>query len=168
MNVAGFYEESISNGLGWRCVLFVSGCPHHCKGCQNLKAQNFSYGKEINEDELLEKIKDNSILNGLTFSGGEPLCKENIPGVLHFLYRVKEIRPEFNFWCYTGYTFEELMERNEPLLNEFLHSIDVLVDGRFIEEKKDPELFFRGSSNQRLIDLKRTFKENKIIELPLK
>ena len=76
MKVAGFYDESISNGLGWRCVLFVSGCPHHCPSCQNLIAQDYAYGKEINEEELLERIKNNSILNGLTLSGGEPLCPE--------------------------------------------------------------------------------------------
>ena len=82
MKIAGFYDESISNGLGWRAVLFVSGCPHHCPGCHNKEAQDFNYGEEFNEEEILKRIKENSILNGITISGGEPLCKENIPGVL--------------------------------------------------------------------------------------
>lgn len=167
MNVAGFYDESISNGLGWRCVLFVSGCPHHCPSCQNLIAQDYTYGNEINEEELLERIKNNSILNGLTFSGGEPLCPENVAGVLHFLKRVKEIKPDFDYWCYTGYTFEELLSRKDDITNELLNNIDVLVDGRFIELLKNEELLFRGSSNQRLIDVKRTLKENKVVELSI-
>lgn len=168
MNVAGFYDESISNGIGWRFVLFVSGCPHHCPSCQNQKAQSFEYGKAIDEDELLARIKDNSIISGVTFSGGEPLCPENIDGVLHFLKRVKEIKPNFNFWCYTGYTYEELIARNDNSVKEILNNIDVLVDGRFIEKLKDEELYFRGSSNQRLIDVKKTLKENKIVELSLR
>ena len=75
MKIAGFYDESISNGLGWRAVLFVSGCPHHCPGCHNEVAQNYDYGKEFNEQEILERIQKNSILNGITISGGETLCK---------------------------------------------------------------------------------------------
>ncbi len=167
MNVAGYYDESISNGLGWRFVLFVSGCPHHCPSCQNKIAQDYSYGKAINEEELLERIKNNSILKGVTLSGGEPLCKENIEGVLHFIKSVKKIRPELDYWCYSGYTYEELIARNDDVTKELLANIDVLVDGRFIEALKDEELYFRGSSNQRLIDMKKTLKENKIVELSL-
>lgn len=167
MNVAGFYGESISNGIGWRCVLFVSGCPHHCPACHNLKAQDFNYGVMMNEEILLDKIKENSILNGLTVSGGEPLCPENIKGVLHFIKRVKEIRPEFNYWVYTGYTYEELLSRNDEVVKDLLNNIDVLVDGRFILALKDEELYFKGSSNQRLIDVKKTLKENKVVELSL-
>ena len=145
MKIAGFYDESISNGLGWRAVLFVSGCPHHCPGCHNKEAQDFNYGEEFNEEEILKRIKENSILNGITISGGEPLCKENIPGVLKFIKDVKEIRPEFNVWCYSGYTLDQLIDRNDEETNKCLNEIDVLVDGRFVEEKKDPTLKFRGS-----------------------
>ena len=155
MKIAGFYDESISNGLGWRAVLFVSGCPHHCPGCHNKEAQDFNYGEEFNEEEILKRIKENSILNGITISGGEPLCKENIPGVLKFIKDVKEIRPEFNVWCYSGYTLDQLIDRNDEETNECLNQIDVLVDGRFVEAKKDPTLKFRGSSNQIILDLKR-------------
>ena len=167
MKIAGFYDESISNGLGWRAVLFVSGCPHHCPGCHNKEAQDFNYGEEFNEEEILKRIKENSILNGITISGGEPLCKENIPGVLKFIKDVKEIRPEFNVWCYSGYTLDQLIDRNEEETNKCLNEIDVLVDGRFVEEKKDPTLKFRGSSNQRILDLKPSLQTHKFIEYKL-
>lgn len=167
MKIAGFYDESISNGLGWRAVLFVSGCPHHCPGCHNKEAQDFNYGEEFNEEEILKRIKENSILNGITISGGEPLCKENIPGVLKFIKDVKEIRPEFNVWCYSGYTLDQLIDRNDEETNECLNQIDVLVDGRFVEAKKDPTLKFRGSSNQRILDLKQSLQTHKFIEYKL-
>ena len=167
MKIAGFYDESISNGLGWRAVLFVSGCPHHCPGCHNKEAQDFNYGEEFNEEEILKRIKENSILNGITISGGEPLCKENIPGVLKFIKDVKEIRPEFNVWCYSGYTLDQLIDRNDEETNECLNQIDVLVDGRFVKEKKDPTLKFRGSSNQRILDLKPSLQTHKFIEYKL-
>lgn len=163
MNIAGFYDESIANGFGWRCVIFVSGCPHHCPNCHNEEAQDFNYGKPFIKEEYYERIKENSILKGLTFSGGEPLCKENINDVYDFLLEVKKIRPDFNYWCYTGYTLEELLNRNDEITNKFLHEIDVLVDGRFVESLKDPDIYFRGSSNQRIIDLKATFAQNKIV-----
>ena len=167
MKMAGFYDESISNGLGWRAVLFVSGCPHHCPGCHNKAAQDFNYGEEFNEKEILERIKENSILKGITISGGEPLCKENISEVLKFIKDVKEVRPEFNVWCYSGYTLEQLMNRNDETTNKCLKEIDVLVDGQFIQAKKDPTLKFRGSSNQRIIDLKSTLQTHKFIEYKL-
>lgn len=167
MKMSGFYDESISNGLGWRAVLFVSGCPHHCPGCHNKETQDFNYGEEFNEQKILERIKENSILKGITISGGEPLCKENIPEVLNFIKNVKKIRPEFNVWCYSGYTLEQLMSRNDEVTNNCLNEIDVLVDGQFIQAKKDPTLKFRGSSNQRIVDLKNTLKTHQFIEFKL-
>ena len=167
MNLAGFYDESISNGLGWRAVVFVSGCPHNCKGCQNKIAQNFNYGQKFEKTELINKIKANSILKGVTISGGEPLCKENVPGVLDFIKTLKQEKPDFNVWCYTGYTMEELIARNDEELNQALSEIDVLVDGRFVEEKKDPTLKFRGSSNQRIIDVKKSQKEKVIKQIEI-
>ena len=108
MKMAGFYDESISNGLGWRAVLFVSGCPHNCPGCHNKIAQDYNYGEDFNQDKIIERIKDNSILSGITISGGEPLCNENISEINKFIDKIKEEKPTFNIWCYTGYTFEEL------------------------------------------------------------
>jgi len=167
MKIAGFYDESISNGLGWRAVLFVSGCPHHCPGCHNKEAQDFNYGTEFNKEEILDRIKDNSILKGITISGGEPLCKENIKEVCEFIKDVKKIKPNFNIWCYSGYTFEELLARNDKDTNECLNEIDVLVDGEFKQDKKDPTLKFRGSSNQRILDVKSTLKTHQFIEFKL-
>jgi len=165
MKMAGFYDESISNGLGWRAVLFVSGCPHHCPGCHNEIAQDYNYGEEFKETEIIERIKNNSILNGITISGGEPLCKENISEVNNFIEKVKKEKPNFNVWCYTGYTLEQLKNRNDEVTNKTLNNIDVLVDGKFIQERKNPEIRFRGSDNQRILDLKSCLKEEKIVEL---
>lgn len=164
MKIAGFYDESISNGLGWRAVLFVSGCPHHCPGCHNKEAQDFNYGTEFNKEDILNRIKENSILNGITISGGEPLCKENIKEVCEFIKDVKKIKPNFNVWCYSGYTLEELVNRKDEATNECLKQIDVLVDGEFEQDKKDPTLKFRGSSNQRILDVKNTLKTHQFIE----
>ena len=108
MNMAGFYDESISNGTGWRAVLFVSGCPHHCPGCHNQVAQDYTYGEKFDKEKIINRICENSILKGITISGGEPLCKENIGEVLDFVKDVKKVRPNFNVWCYTGYTLEQL------------------------------------------------------------
>lgn len=167
MKMAGFYDESISNGLGWRAVLFVSGCPHHCPGCQNEIAQNYDYGQEFNKKEILKKIKENSILNGITISGGEPLCRENIEEVNNFIEELKKEKPDFDIWCYTGYTLEELQNRKDYITNKTLKNIDVLVDGKFVKERKNPEIKFRGSDNQRILNMKACLKENRIIELDI-
>lgn len=167
MKMAGFYDESISNGLGWRAVLFVSGCPHHCPGCHNKVAQDYNYGEEFDEKSIIERIKNNSILKGITISGGEPLCKENIAGVNKFIENIKKEKPDFDVWCYTGYTLEELKNREDEVTNQILNNIDVLVDGKFIQERKNPEIKFRGSDNQRLLDLKRCLNENTVVELNL-
>lgn len=167
MKMAGFYDESISNGLGWRAVLFVSGCPHNCPGCHNKQAQNFNYGTDFNKQEIIDRIKQNSILKGVTISGGEPLCKENIPEVLEFIKDLKKEKPEFNVWCYSGYTFEELMARNDDITKQCLNEIDVLVDGEYIESQKEPNLKFRGSKNQRIIDVHKCINEQKIVQLAI-
>ena len=165
MKMAGFYDESISNGLGWRAVLFVSGCPHNCPGCHNKIAQDYNYGEDFDEQKIIARIKENSILNGITISGGEPLCKENIATVNRFIEDVKKERPELDVWCYSGYTLEQLQERNDELTNETLKKIDVLVDGRFIEARKNPEIKFRGSDNQRLLKVQECLREHRIVEL---
>ena len=167
MNMAGFYDESISNGTGWRAVLFVSGCPHGCPGCHNKAAQNYNYGEKFNKEEIINRIKDNSILKGITISGGEPLCKENMPEVLDFIKTVRKEKPNFNVWCYTGYTMEELVNRHDEITNNCLKEIDVLVDGEFVEAKKDPNLKFRGSSNQRILDVQKCIQEHSIIPIAI-
>ena len=167
MNMAGFYDESISNGWGWRAVLFESGCPHNCPGCHNKAAQDYKYGEKFNKKEIIERIKANSILKGVTISGGEPLCPQNIAEVLDFIKEVKKEKPNFNVWCYTGYTIEQLENRHDSITDECLSQINVLVDGRFIEQKKNPTLKFRGSENQRIIDVANTLKENKVVTVKL-
>ena len=165
MKMAGFYDESISNGLGWRAVLFVSGCPHNCPGCHNKIAQDYNYGEDFDSKKIIARIKENSILNGITISGGEPLCKENIATVNKFIEDVKKERPELDVWCYSGYTLEQLQARNDDITNDTLKKIDVLVDGRFVESRKNSEIKFRGSDNQRLLKVQECLKQHKIVEL---
>jgi len=167
MKMAGFYDESISNGLGWRAVLFVSGCPHGCPGCHNKEAQSFDFGQEFNKQEIIDRICENSILKGITLSGGEPLCEENIAGVLDFVKSLKEVKPNFNVWCYSGYTLEQLMNRNDEITNEMLENIDVLVDGQFVLDKKNPTLKFRGSENQRILDIPKCLQEQEIVQVAI-
>lgn len=167
MKMAGFYDESISNGLGWRAVLFVSGCPHNCPGCQNKQAQDYNYGVKFNKQEIINRICENSILKGITISGGEPLCKENISEVLDFIKDVKKVKPNFDVWCYSGYTLEQLEQRDDEITKETLKNIDVLVDGRFIQEKKNPTLKFKGSENQRILDVQKCIQQNKIVQVAI-
>lgn len=159
MNVAGFYEESISNGTGWRAVLFVSGCPHHCEGCHNEKTWSADYGEPYKEDKYLQLIKDSDIIKGITLSGGEPFlyAKELLPLVT----KVKEMG--LDVWAYTGYTLEMLNGKHSKSIDDLLNLVDVLIDGKFIKELKDPELKFRGSSNQRIIDLNK-LREGHLLE----
>lgn len=152
MKLAGIYDESMSNGEGWRGVVFVSGCPHNCEGCHNKKAQDFHYGEDYDLDTLVARFKESSILRGITVSGGEPLCPENIVEVLAFIGKMKAARPDFDIWCYTGYTFEDL-EKSSPYFKDIVELVDVLVDGPYIKDLYKPDLKFRGSSNQRIIRL---------------
>lgn len=173
MNYAEIKKFDIANGLGVRVSLFVSGCTHHCKNCFNQVAWDFSYGKlftEKVEQELLAAL-GNSFIDGLTLLGGEPLEPANQRGLISFLRRVKQQFPEKNIWCYTGYTFETDVlsgKVHTEVTDELLSYIDVLVDGKFIEELKDITLKFRGSSNQRLIDVPLSLQRSKTILLNLK
>lgn len=163
MKVAGVYDDSISNGEGWRSVLFVSGCPHRCKGCHNSNTWQPDYGSPYNEEEIFEKLTENELLDGVTISGGEPFLYTET--LLPLVKRIKE--KGLNIWVYTGYVWEELVELAEDNLctHLFLETVDVIVDGRFEIEKKDPSLKFRGSSNQRIIDVKASLKEEILKEL---
>lgn len=164
MNYANIKKTDIADGLGVRVSLFVSGCRNHCKGCFNLEAQDFSFGKPFTketEDEILLALKPSHIA-GLTVLGGEPFEEENQAVLAPFLQRVKETYPEKNIWCYTGYIFErdilsENGRKHTAHTKKMLSLIDVLVDGPFIEEQKDLTLDFRGSKNQRILHLKDFF-----------
>lgn len=160
MNYADIKKVDVANGEGVRVSLFVSGCTHQCKGCFNKEAWDFNYGKPFTQETIDKVINylDNPYISGLTILGGEPLEHENQKGLLPLLKKVKEKFPEKNVWCYTGYRYDkdimEKMYKNWKETPEVLSYIDVLVDGEFEEDKKDITLKFRGSSNQKIINLK--------------
>ena len=174
MNFATIKFNDIANGTGVRTSLFVSGCTHKCKGCFNSEAWDFNYGepftKEI-EDKIIKSL-DSEFIDGLSLLGGEPFEPENQKVLYPFLKRVKEIYPNKDIWCYTGYLFDkELLNDSRAKIDitlDMLSLIDVLVDGEFHEELKDIRLRFRGSSNQRVIDMKKTLDAGEIVLFDLK
>lgn len=156
MRVAGIVKNSVVNGIGIRDVLFLQGCKHHCKGCHNPTTWNLEGGKLYTIDYLIDEFKDSA--NDITISGGEPLLQFH-DDLYHFMKRMHREHGK-RFWLYTGYRYEEIPNFILIMLSEFT---DVLVDGRFELDKKDLTLQFRGSSNQRLIDLPKSIKEEQII-----
>ncbi len=169
MNIAEVKKTDIANGEGVRVSLFVSGCRRHCKNCFNAVAWDFSYGRHFDkgfEEEILNALSPDYIA-GLSLLGGDPFEPENREGLLPFLRKVRARFPDKTIWCYTGYTFEDGGIR-EPQVGgerarEMISLLDVLVDGPFIEELKDIRLKFRGSSNQRVIDVKRSLEQNSVV-----
>ena len=161
MNYHKIEKTSVANGTGIRVVLWVSGCSLHCKGCHNPETWNICSGKLFDEEakrELFDAL-DKPYIQGITFSGGHPLENGNITEVYNLCKEIKEKFPTKDIWLYTGYVFENI---NSYLIMKY---IDVLVDGKYIEEQKDLRLKWRGSSNQRVIDVKESFKQNKIVTL---
>ena len=172
MNFANIKYNDIANGEGVRTSLFVSGCTHHCKGCFNQEAWDFNYGNPFTEDvqnQILKSLEP-SWINGLTLLGGEPMEPANQKCLLEFVKKVKTIYPNKTIWCFTGYLFDaELLNKSRarcPYTDEFLSYIDILVDGKFMLEQKDITLRFRGSRNQRIIDVPQSLKQNKIVLSP--
>lgn len=169
MNYGEIKKNDIANGEGVRTSLFVSGCRHHCKNCFNQDTWEFSYGKPFTE-KTAQEIFDScapSWINGLSLLGGEPFEPENQKVLLPFLIMFREHFPDKTVWCYSGFTYEEITGQVKSractdISEEMLGLIDVLVDGRFVEEKKDISLVFRGSSNQRVIDVKKTAESKRI------
>ena len=149
--------------------MFVSGCTHHCKGCFNEETWNFKYGEPFTEktEEQILKLLEPSYVSGLTVLGGEPMEYVNQKELLPFLKKVKENYPKKTIWCYTGYVYEKdllgRMIQKWKITKEILELIDVLVDGPFIEEQKDITLLFRGSANQRLIDVPQSLAAGEVI-----
>ncbi len=169
MNIAEIKKTDIANGEGVRVSLFVSGCRRHCKNCFNQIAWDFSYGRPLDaalEEEIFAAVAP-SYICGLSLLGGDPCEPENQRGLLPFLEKFRARFPEKSVWCYTGYTYRagtlaEPQARCEAT-ERFLSMIDVLVDGPFIEAQKDIRLKFRGSANQRVIDLKATAARGEIV-----
>ena len=154
----------VANGLGVRVSLFVSGCRRHCPECFNKEAQDFKYGKPFTDKQItfIESKLQLPQVRGLSLLGGEPMEKENVIELLPLCKYLKSAYTNKDIWCYTGYTYEELINRNSFVVNELLHYINVLVDGDFQIDKKSLSLKFRGSSNQRIIDVQKTLKSNKV------
>ncbi|WP_195985492.1 anaerobic ribonucleoside-triphosphate reductase activating protein [Clostridium sp. D33t1_170424_F3] len=152
LKISGIEPESIVDGKGIRYVIFTQGCPHHCPGCHNPQTHDFAGGREADTDALLAEIRENPLLKGVTFSGGEPFCQ---PGPLALLAeQVHALGKDVT--VYTGFTYEQLQSRHDAGIDALLAQADVLIDGRFEEAQKDLTLLFRGSRNQRVIDMNRT------------
>ena len=173
MNYADIKRVDVANGEGVRVSVFVSGCNHHCKGCFNKCAWDFNYGNKFTDIEIDKVLSylNHDYISGLSLLGGEPLEPQNQEGLLPLVKKVKEKFPNKNIWCYTGFDFEkdvmDNMMKNNSTSRELLKYIDVIVDGKFEEEKKDLKLRFRGSSNQKILDVQESLKENKKIEYAL-
>ena len=159
MNYHNITKDDMLNGDGLRVVLWVAGCEHHCPFCQNPETHNPESGIEFDKNAWLEICEqlDKDYIDGITLSGGDVLAIYNRQTITELVKEIKNIYPHKTIWCYTGYTFEEIKDL------EIMKYIDVLVDGRFIIDLKEENLKWRGSSNQRVIDIQNTLKENKVI-----
>lgn len=173
MNYGTIKPCDIANGIGVRVSLFVSGCRHHCKGCFNAEAWDFNFGQpytEATEKEIIDALAP-SYIEGFSLLGGEPFEPENQPVLAELLQKIKATYPEKNVWCYSGYLFDSDLQPGGSVYTEFtdqmLEMIDVLVDGEFIEAQKDITLRFRGSSNQRIIDVKKSREAQQVVLSPL-
>lgn len=163
MKIIKIFKETISDGIGFRYSIYFSGCNHNCEGCHNKETWKGDIGKFLDEEymnEIVDEINKNSMLDGITLSGGDPFF--NPDELLNFLKEIKA-KTSKNIWSYTGYTFENLLI--DSTMKECLDYIDVLVDGKFQKNNYHPDLYFRGSSNQRIIDVKESLKSNEVVTL---
>ena len=170
MNYANIKDFDIANGPGIRISLFVSGCTHHCKGCFNKEAWDFSYGQPFTQEtieQIIQMLKP-AYVKGLTLLGGEPFEPQNQGAIVELLRRVKAEYPQKSIWAFSGYLFDKDILSGRlgdwEITKEYLSYLDVLVDGPFIEDKKDLMLRFRGSSNQRLIDVPKSLACGNVVE----
>ena len=152
IRIAGTVNDSIVDGPGYRYTIFAQGCPHHCPGCHNPQSHDFEGGRVTDTDTILRQVRENPLLDGITLSGGEPFCQPEACRALAEAARDLGL----SVWCYTGFTWEKLMQEADPARLALLEAVDVLVDGPFILAQKSLELKFCGSRNQRLIDVKKT------------
>lgn len=162
LHLAGVIRESIVDGPGWRFVVFVQGCPHHCKGCQNPQTWSFTEGGyDTTVENIVNAVKENKLITGVTFSGGEPFTQAKALSVL-----AKELKKEgLDVLAFSGWTYEELREgaNEENGWMDLLRELSLLIDGRFIQEQLSLELRFRGSKNQRIVDVQRSLAEGKTV-----
>lgn len=161
LRIAGTVGDSIVDGPGFRFSVFTQGCPHGCPGCHNPQTHDFSGGKVVSTDEILEKVFSDPLLDGVTFSGGEPFCQAKALAEMGRAVREKGL----NVIVYTGYLWEYLLEHSNENngYRELIDVADFIVDGRFEQDKKSLALHFRGSSNQRVIDVKESLKQDRVV-----
>lgn len=164
IRISGTENDSIVDGPGIRFTIFVQGCPHNCDGCHNMQTHDFKGGREVEITELTDKIKDNPLLTGVTFSGGEPFCKAS---ELVEIAKIIKADTSLDIMTYTGYTYEYLLanSNDENCYKKLIEMCDVIVDGKFEKDKKSYELLFKGSSNQRIIDCKKSLEQGKVVEI---
>lgn len=163
IRIAGIENDSIVDGPGFRLAVFTQGCPHHCPGCHNPETHPFDGGKEVETDRIIKMMEDNPLLDGITLTGGDPFCQPKACAVLAKAAKQMGL----NVWAYSGWTFEELLkkaEADEDIMG-VLKSTDVLIDGPFVLAQRTLELRFRGSKNQRQIDVKKSLAQGKAVEL---
>lgn len=152
IRIAGVVRESIVDGPGFRFVVFCQGCPHGCPGCHNPDTHDFDGGYDCDIDKIVEAVEKNPLLDGVTFSGGEPFCQPE--AFYNLALKLKE--KNMDILAYSGYTYEELVAMNDPAVDNLLSTLDILIDGRYVDNERDLTLLFRGSKNQRVIDMKLT------------
>lgn len=165
MRYADFYECDICNGNQVGVSLFVQGCPFHCKGCFNQETWNFNGGKEWTaetEKKFLELI-GRDYIHRVSFLGGSPLCDDNVFDVANLVSVIKKKYPDKEIWVYTGMTWEDIMSNDNMVRKSVIYNTDVLVDGPFEYDKRDLSLAFRGSSNQRIIDVQKSLQANEVV-----
>lgn len=159
IRIAGVVRESIVDGPGIRFVVFCQGCPHHCEGCHNPDTHDFDGGYDCQIEKIVAAVESNPLLDGVTFSGGEPFCQ---PEAFYSL-GIELKKRNLNLMAYSGYTYEELVSMNNEAVDKLLSILDLLVDGRYVKEERDLTLLFRGSRNQRAIDMNLTRQNNQIV-----
>lgn len=165
IRIAGTVQDSIVDGPGLRYVVFTQGCPHRCEGCHNPETHDFSGGKLTDTDRLYEECTENPLTKGVTFSGGEPFCQAE--ALYELGCRLKE--RGYHLMSYSGWTFEELQKKaeSEEYVGKLLSILDILVDGRFVLAQRSLMLTYRGSTNQRLIDVQKSLAENRVTEVEI-
>jgi anaerobic ribonucleoside-triphosphate reductase activating protein len=169
MRIAGLLKNDMVDGSGFSVSLWTQGCPFHCEGCHNPETWDFKGGTEVNKyhlvDEILKAISANGIQRNFSVLGGEPLCSQNIYDVADIIKEVRQNYPNIKIFVWTGFQLENLLAQKDPVVNQILQNIDVLIDGQFEIDKRDVTLWLRGSANQRVIDVKKTLLDGEICEL---
>lgn len=161
LRIASIVKDSIVDGPGIRLVVFTQGCVHNCPGCHNPNTHDLAGGYNIEIEDIVSMLKDNPIYDGVTLSGGDPF--EQPIECTKLIWRIKDLNPKYTIWTYTGYTYEQIKSAENYLWDLLFQNSDVVVDGPFIESLKSYDLKFKGSSNQRIIDTKKTLSSDSIV-----